>query len=51
MKDIHWHAAGIGFGVRGSSISDVITLFEGKSVPRLGVDSVVGCLLMLIRDD
>ncbi|WZH45279.1 uncharacterized protein QYS62_006322 [Fusarium acuminatum] len=28
MKDIHWHAAGIGFGVRGSSISDVITLFE-----------------------
>lgn len=30
MKDIHWHVAGVGFGVRGSQISDVITLFEGQ---------------------
>ena len=29
MKDVHWHAAGIGFGVRGSQIHDVIGLFEG----------------------
>ncbi|PTD10733.1 hypothetical protein FCULG_00007723 [Fusarium culmorum] len=28
MKDVHWHAAGIGFGVRGSQILDVIGLFE-----------------------
>ncbi|KAF4952973.1 hypothetical protein FSARC_12512 [Fusarium sarcochroum] len=28
MKDVHWHAAGIGFGVRGSNIPDVISLFE-----------------------
>ncbi|RKL29820.1 hypothetical protein BFJ70_g10465 [Fusarium oxysporum] len=28
MKDVHWNVAGIGFGVRGSQISDVITLFE-----------------------
>ncbi|KAH7222514.1 uncharacterized protein BKA55DRAFT_584629 [Fusarium redolens] len=28
MKDVLWHVAGIGFGVRGSQISDVITLFE-----------------------
>ncbi|UZP44955.1 hypothetical protein NXS19_012767 [Fusarium pseudograminearum] len=28
MKDVHWHAAGIGFGVRGSQIPDVIGLFE-----------------------
>lgn len=30
MKDVHWHAAGIGFGVRGSQIPEVIGLFEGK---------------------
>ena len=30
MKDVHWHAAGIGFGVRGSQIHDVIGLFEGN---------------------
>jgi hypothetical protein len=30
MKGVHWHAAGIGFGVRGSQIPDVIGLFEGK---------------------
>jgi hypothetical protein len=30
MKDVLWHVAGIGFGVRGSQISDVITLFEGQ---------------------
>ncbi|KAF5551855.1 hypothetical protein FMEXI_3109 [Fusarium mexicanum] len=30
MKDVHWNVAGIGFGVRGSQISDVITLFEGQ---------------------
>ncbi|SCO17204.1 uncharacterized protein FFE2_13751 [Fusarium fujikuroi] len=28
MKDVHWHVAGVGFGVRGSQILDVITLFE-----------------------
>ncbi|KAF5557168.1 hypothetical protein FPHYL_7757 [Fusarium phyllophilum] len=30
MKDVHWNVAAIGFGVRGSQISDVITLFEGQ---------------------
>ncbi|KAM5368920.1 hypothetical protein ACJA88_010860 [Fusarium oxysporum] len=30
MKDVHWNVAGVGFGVRGSQISDVITLFEGQ---------------------
>ena len=32
MKDVHWHAAGIGFGVRGSQIHDVIGLFEGNFI-------------------
>ncbi|EWG54476.1 hypothetical protein FVEG_12689 [Fusarium verticillioides 7600] len=29
MKGVHWNVAGVGFGVRGSQISEVITLFEG----------------------
>ncbi|KAF4456495.1 hypothetical protein F53441_1399 [Fusarium austroafricanum] len=28
MKGVNWHVAGIGFGVRGSQIPDVIGLFE-----------------------
>ena len=35
MKGTHWHAAGIGFGVRGSQIHDVIGLFEGKFISSL----------------
>ncbi|KAF5579604.1 hypothetical protein FPCIR_11019 [Fusarium pseudocircinatum] len=30
MDDVHWNVAGIGFGVRGSQIPEVITLFEGQ---------------------
>lgn len=31
MKDVDWDVTGVGFGMRGSNISEVITRFEGKS--------------------
>lgn len=31
MADVDWDVTGIGYGMRGSNISEIITRFEGQS--------------------